>query len=87
LALVVEQEFLRVQQRPHDVFEGSFGFSLVFLDVGDSDGRFIRRRFAGEREQVQLADLHFRWLAGVASEYRSAAGTGGQLALDLTRIE
>jgi len=57
LILVVEQEFLGVDQRPYDVFVGTLGILGILFDVSRGDGRFVRGRFAGERQQIQVTNL------------------------------
>ena len=53
---MVEQELLRINQRPNDVFIGRF----VVLGLGDvrgSQGRFLGERTAGIKLQVQPLDF------------------------------
>ena len=64
-ALVIEQKFLGVHQRPDNVLVGDLLFLFVLLDVGQRDLEFIVLRSTRVNGQIQLLDLLFVRLLGV----------------------
>ena len=83
---MVEQEFLRVNQGPYDIFVGELWF-FCFLNMLKSDRGLFTRGFPGEGQQVQVSDLHYVLPFLILAQHGSITGTGRQFTLDLSRVQ
>ena len=66
--LVIEQEFLGVDQGPNDIFVGPLGVLLILLDVSQGNGGLFRRWLTREREQVQFTQLGAMFASFIRTE-------------------
>ena len=85
-ALVIEQELFRVDQRPKDVLERLL-LILYLLQMFHGYLQVLCLWFTGVERQIELANFLFATFLFVARKSSRAALLGGELPLNLARVE
>ena len=86
MASVVEEELLRVNQCPHNVFEGELRVVLMFFQMGGGDLNFFRIRFAAIDPAIQFFDFGVGLMFFVIREFGSSAVAVRNLVLDFAAV-
>jgi len=82
---VIEQELLRVDERPEDILEGDLRVVLVLLEMREGDLHLFRHRLAAVDPAVEFLDLVLAGAVLLAGELLGAAA--GDLVLNLAAVE